>query len=471
MLRLRRFFAPVAVTTTLVVAAAGMVLHGGLAGTAAASTRAPLASTAGCGRAPGLASGNQTIQSGGQTRSYILRLPPNYDSNHPYRLIFGFHWNGGTANDVDSGGSDGYVWSYYGLRALSDAAGAGSIFVAPQGNGNGWADPNGQDITFVDDMLSLFEANLCIDTTEIFSSGFSYGAGMTYALACARPNVFRAVAVYSGGNLSGCSGGTQPVAYIGLHGEEDSTLPIASGRALRDTFVRNNGCTPQNPPEPAVGSYTHIVTAYSGCKPGYPVVWAAFDSGHTPAPVDGSTNGSGTGAQTWTKQVVWNFFAQFGSNSSPSASPTTSQSSSPSASASASPSSSPTGSAGRIVGTGSGRCVDVPNGSQTSGTQVQLYDCNGNTSQQWTYTSAGELRVYGNDCLDANGKGTTNGTKAIIWSCNGQSNQHWNLNANGTITGAQSGLCLDATGAATSNGTPLELWSCNGGSNQQWKLG
>jgi hypothetical protein len=42
------------------------------------------------------------------------------------------------------------------------------------------------------------------------------------------------------------------------------------------------------------------------------------------------------------------------------------------------------------------------------------------------------------------------------------------VNANGTITGVQSGLCLDAFGAGTANGTKAVLWSCNGGANQQW---
>jgi len=121
-----------------------------------------------------------------------------------------------------------------------------------------------------------------------------------------------------------------------------------------------------------------------------------------------------------------------------------------------------------IVGTGSGRCVDVPGSTQTLGTQVQLWDCLGSTNQQWTATAAGELRVYGNDCLDAYGKGTTAGTKVAIWSCNGQTNQQWRLNADGTITGVQSGLCLDATGGGTANGTLLELWTCNGQSNQKW---
>ena len=68
------------------------------------------------------------------------------------------------------------------------------------------------------------------------------------------------------------------------------------------------------------------------------------------------------------------------------------------------------------------------------------------------------------------GKGTTNGTAVIIWDCNGQTNQQWNVNSNGTITGVQSGLCLDANGAGTANGTKIILWSCNGGTNQQWSL-
>jgi len=126
------------------------------------------------------------------------------------------------------------------------------------------------------------------------------------------------------------------------------------------------------------------------------------------------------------------------------------------------------GGSGEIIGAGSGRCVDVPGASQTQGTQVELWDCNGGSNQQWTSTSAGELRVYGSDCLDASGSGTSAGTKVDIWSCSGQSNQKWTLNADGTITGVQSGLCLDATGAGTGNGTLLELWTCNGGSNQKW---
>ncbi len=129
-------------------------------------------------------------------------------------------------------------------------------------------------------MIRRIETDLCVDTTQRFALGFSYGAAMSYALACSRATVFRAVAVQSGGQLSGCSGGAQPIAYLGVHGLRDNVLGISGGRALRDRFVRNNGCTAQNPLEPVQGSLTHRVTAYSGCSAGHPVVWAASTKAH-----------------------------------------------------------------------------------------------------------------------------------------------------------------------------------------------
>ncbi|WP_308295754.1 arabinofuranosidase catalytic domain-containing protein [Streptomyces odontomachi] len=117
------------------------------------------------------------------------------------------------------------------------------------------------------------------------------------------------------------------------------------------------------------------------------------------------------------------------------------------------------------------RCLDVPNLSQTNGTQTELWDCNSGTNQQWTPTSAKELRVYGTKCLDDDDNGTANGTRAIIWDCNGGTNQQWDLNSDGTITNVRSGLCLDASNSGTANGTLVQLWQCTGGGNQKWTRG
>jgi len=436
-----------------------MVAAATLAVMTATVPSASAATTAGCGKTPTLHSGTYNIQSSGQNRSFILRIPDGYSNARAYRLIMAYHWRGGTMQDVSSGGSSGTTWSYYGMQAQSANS---AILVAPQGIGNGWANSNNTDLTFTDDMVRMIENDLCVDTTQLFAMGFSYGGGMSYAIACARPTVFRAVVVYSGANLSGCSGGTQPIGYFGIHGVSDNVLAISNGRSLRDTFVRNNGCTAQSPAEPAPGSGRHILTTYS-CRAGYPVQWAAFDGGHGPAPVDGCS-GCDDGARTWTKAEAWRFISSFGSTQPSSPPP-----SSPSASAPSSPP--PTGQANvTIVGAASGRCFDVPGSSTANGTQVQLWDCHGGTNQRWTYTATRQLMVYGNKCLDASGQGTSNGTVVAIWDCNGQANQQWNLGAGGTITGVQSGLCVDASAAATANGTKLQLWSCHGGSNQQWNL-
>ena len=122
----------------------------------------------------------------------------------------------------------------------------------------------------------------------------------------------------------------------------------------------------------------------------------------------------------------------------------------------------------QLKGTESGRCLDVPNVSQTNGTMVDIWDCNGGGNQIWAATSSQQLMVYGNKCLDATAHGTTDGTKIEIWDCNGGTNQQWTLNSDGSVVEAESGKCLDVTAHATANGTGLELWDCNGGTNQKW---
>ncbi len=257
--------------------------------------------SAGCGKARTLQNGTITIQSNG-TRQYILRAPDNYNNTQPYRLIVAYHWLNGSAQEVANGGSWASETPYYGLWNLANNS---TIFVAPVGLNAGWANTNGQDVTFTDAILTQVKAELCIDQSRIFATGFSYGAGMSYAIACARPAVFRGVALYSGAQLSGCSGGTTPIAYFASHGLSDATLNVSGGRTLRDHFVSVNGVTPQNPPEPAIGSGTHICTTYQGGSPAYPVTWCAFDGDHNPNPHDSGQSTS------WVPQQVWNFILRF----------------------------------------------------------------------------------------------------------------------------------------------------------------
>jgi poly(3-hydroxybutyrate) depolymerase len=178
-----------------------------------------------------------------------------------------------------------------------------AIFVVPNGLNNGWGNAGGEDITFFDNMVKTVEADLCVDTTLRFSTGFSYGGAMSYAVACARPKDIRAIAVISGSLLSGCSGGNDPVAYYGQHGTSDSVLNVSGGRSLRDRFVKNNGCTAVQEPQPQGGR--SVKTVYKGCKEGYPVTWVIHSGDHNPSQMD---SGSST---PFAPQNTWEFFSQF----------------------------------------------------------------------------------------------------------------------------------------------------------------
>jgi poly(3-hydroxybutyrate) depolymerase len=241
--------------------------------------------SSGCGSSAPVASGRFTIDIANTPRDYILELPDDYDSTRPYRLIFGWHPRGGTAEQV----ANGFGGGFYGLERLAEGS---AIFVSPEGIDEGWANPGGRDIAFLDAMLERFEGELCVDQSRIFSTGFSYGGMMSLAVGCARGNVFRAIAPMSGALYSGCEDGAAPVAMLGFHGVDDTVVPLANGVTGRNVFVDRNGCQPEESAVEVDGCL-----AFQGCAAGFPVTWCEFDGGHTPAP--GSA------------QPIWDFFSQF----------------------------------------------------------------------------------------------------------------------------------------------------------------
>jgi poly(3-hydroxybutyrate) depolymerase len=258
------------------------------AGGAAAGGVGGATKSAGCGATDFPMSGKATIDVSGTQREYILKLPSNYDPNTAYKLVFGWHWRGGTAENVANGGLGG--GAYYGLETQSNGS---AIFVSPNGLDNGWANTGGRDIAFLKAMLAFFNSKLCIDQKRIFSTGFSYGGMMSNAVGLDMADVFRAIApmagaIYSGGNRSS----TRPIAVWMSHGDADDVVPVADGEAALSIFLKNNGCGAQTvpvTPEPCV--------AYQGCTAGYPVHYCKFSGGHT--------------APSFASQAIWQFFSQF----------------------------------------------------------------------------------------------------------------------------------------------------------------
>jgi len=125
----------------------------------------------------------------------------------------------------------------------------------------------------------------------------------------------------------------------------------------------------------------------------------------------------------------------------------------------------------QIQGSASGRCVDVPGFSTTSGTQLDLWDCNGGGNQSWNYTSTHELTVYGNMCMQAGTGSAVAGAPVAIESCTGAAAQLWNVTSGGTVTSAaDTSLCLDTVGGAAADGTLLDVATCTGATSQNWTV-
>lgn len=243
----------------------------------------------GCGKTDYLKSGKKSIDVNGLTREYILKVPDNYDPNKQYKLIFCIHAWGGDMDQIANGG-------YYGLERLANGS---AIFVSPNGteeNGQarGWFNTGGRDINFMKALIEHFNSNLCIDQKRIFSTGFSFGGMMSYAIGCNMANVFRAIAPMSGSFISGCDStdNKDPIAVWMAHGTSDNVVSLSSGKTALKHFIAKNGCSnetvPVNP-SPCV--------AYQGCNEGFPVIYCEFNGGHAP--------------QNWAQQATWDFFSQF----------------------------------------------------------------------------------------------------------------------------------------------------------------
>ena len=122
----------------------------------------------------------------------------------------------------------------------------------------------------------------------------------------------------------------------------------------------------------------------------------------------------------------------------------------------------------RIVGVGE-KCLDVLDGNTDNGANVQLYDCNGNDNQSWTYdASSGEIKGLGGRCLDVQGESPHDGANIQIWECDGHDNQQWDYDASsGEIKGVGD-RCLDVAYSTPENGNNIHLYTCHGGANQKW---
>ena len=242
---------------------------------------------------------------GGIEHEVYLDLPENYDKNKPYRLVFGMHCMGGSAQNVAKNEH------YYGYRDQKGAK-ESTIFVAPHGYTDNmpWRCGDNKDHLFFDEILTYLNENLCVDTSRVFSSGFSFGAMYSNSLAQTFQHRLRGVVVFATADqviyLPKNAG--KPIAWMGTVGLSDGTCPPSMGRSARDRILKNNGpeghtdCTGEKATEYA-NNGGHVCYDYKTVDPRFPVKWCTFSGGHQ---WDMRENG-----KLWASDVGWEFITQF----------------------------------------------------------------------------------------------------------------------------------------------------------------
>ncbi|MFB7504399.1 MULTISPECIES: RICIN domain-containing protein [Streptomyces] len=123
-----------------------------------------------------------------------------------------------------------------------------------------------------------------------------------------------------------------------------------------------------------------------------------------------------------------------------------------------------------IVGIGSNRCIDIPNGNVSSGAQLQIWDCSGAGWQKWSFPSDGTIRSEG-ACMQLAGGSTDDGTAIVMAQCDGTAAQRFTLNSSNDLVSLDANKCVDVTDKATDDGSLLQLWDCAGTKNQKWAMG
>ena len=234
------------------------------------------------------------------TRTVRIDIPKSYDKNKPYKLIFGMQCMGGWAGGVQDEG-------YYGLKPLDKDETA--IFVAPEGNGN-QAPWDQNDYILFDELLAMLEDSFCIDSSRVFSTGFSYGSMFSNGLSWNHQDVLRAVAVYETAerNIWLPQRKQMGVGWMGVLGLDDNLCTPEMGRNARDIILSLNsegGKAKNERAEEAQRNAAHKCYDYTTVEERFPVRWCTQSGGHIWDHKDPGQN------KSWVPETTWDFFSKF----------------------------------------------------------------------------------------------------------------------------------------------------------------
>lgn len=199
----------------------------------------------------------RTLEVDGQSRSYLLHIPPASDAPEPAPVVLVFHGAGMNARRMQA---------FSGLNAKADEV--GFVAVYPNGTGAGpfltfnsggveWSVLRDQpdDVAYAARLLDDLATVVRIDPQRIYATGMSNGAMMCYRLAVELSDRIAAIAPVAGTMAAMHAEPQRPVPVLHFHGTEDRLVPFGGPdqrvpkfltfKSVEDTvatWVKRNGC-------------------------------------------------------------------------------------------------------------------------------------------------------------------------------------------------------------------------------------
>ena len=230
------------------------------------------------------------MESGGQTRQYLLHVPATYTPEKPAALVLVFHGAGISAKRfVD----------YTRFSRVADRE--GFLIVYPQGLGQEeepfWdTSPGSRDVQFVSDLIDHLQRRCNVDPKRIYASGHSNGGGMVNRLACELADRLAAIGPVSGAYSSGSCSPSRPIPVFAIHGTTDTTVSYNGIPEWAAAWAGRNGCELE--PVEVIHNVLISEQQWKNCDAGADVVlYTIQDLGHD-----------------WTHdiinfgQTIWDFF-------------------------------------------------------------------------------------------------------------------------------------------------------------------
>jgi polyhydroxybutyrate depolymerase len=185
-------------------------------------------------------------------REYILYIPENYDEEKNYPLITVFHGGGGQAEEVVESNNwlafadEQAFIAVFPDGSRTDMNSPASFTNNPQtwNDGSersniGAVERNVDDVGFINKMIAHLKDTIPNLSEDIFATGFSNGASMTFRMARENPALFEAVAPVAGTDwMSDFVPVSTPPRLLYITGTADPLNPFEGGNIfLGNTYA------------------------------------------------------------------------------------------------------------------------------------------------------------------------------------------------------------------------------------------